>query len=184
MKRITYHACVKSKCTLALTPRLYKMKSAKCRRENNFFFQKGNFAFMCIRYCFKQKAIFYLLFAVVSERFLMHKHSNKYASGCVFELSPFLQGRDLLWKDEQRVKMAYREHLFCFSLSPSCYMRRQAAVCTSVVQLRFQTLVFRRVEILHERLEFLHIRLGEAHVKSTTERFVLLNLFSSCPSYI
>lgn len=105
----------------------------------------------------------------------------------ICELSPFLQrnlGRDLLWKDEQRVKMAYREHLFCFSLSPSCYMRRQAAVCTSVVHWRFQTLVFRRVEILYERLEFLHIRLGEAHVKSTTERFVLLNLFSSCPSYI
>lgn len=147
---------------------------------------------MCIRYCFKQKAIFYLLFAVVLERFLMQKHSNEYASCCVFICTKMnMRVKPIFTKSfrprlvlKGYVKMAYREHLFCFSLSPSCYLRRRAAVCTSVVHWRFQTLVFRRVEILFERLELLHIRLGEAHVESTTERFVLLNLFSSCPIYI
>ena len=131
MKRITYHACVKRKCTLALTPPLYKMKSAKCRRENSFFLSevilhssvlgivsnKRLFS-TCLLPWFQND--FWCISTQMNIRHVVSSSAQKW----IWELSPFLHrvlGRGLFWKDEQRDKMAYREHLFCFSLSPMLY---------------------------------------------------------------
>lgn len=59
-------------------------------------------------------------------------------------------GQDLFWKEEEKVKMAFWEQMFCFNSSPPCYMWRWAAVCNSVLHCQLANLVVSGVEIFYK----------------------------------